>query len=129
MIDSYAESMLVSGGDCPLHWHSSDREATHEKWLQYLQNEEYITLGSGSSDVPRSVDYVLVDTTAGSATLMLPDPRHRLSVTILRTSASNTVTIDSPSGTINGAATYVIPATAFAFAKFKALGGNYYVVG
>jgi len=129
MLDVYAESLLTGGGDCPLHWHSADREATHDRWLQYLQNEEYISLGSGSSDVPRSVDYVLVDTSAGSATLMLPDPSHRLSVTILRISASNTVTIDSPSGTINGAATYVIPATAYAFVKLKALNGNYYVVG
>lgn len=128
-MDAQAETALTGGGDCPLHWHSSDREATHDRWLQYLQNEEYVSIGSGSSDVPRSVDYVLVDTSAGSATLMLPDPGHRLSVTIIRTSASNIVTIDSPSGNINGAATYVIPATAYAHAKFKALGGNYYVVG
>lgn len=120
--------MLVGGGDCPLHWHSADREATHERWLQYIQNEEYVAFGSGSSTIPGSVDYVLVDTSSGSATLMLPDPSRKMSITIVRTSASNIVTIDAPSGNINGAATYVIPATAYASAKFKAIGGNYYKV-
>lgn len=129
MIDGYAESMLTGGGDCPLHWHSADREVTHAQWVQYIQNESSLSLSNGSSTIPADVDYVLVNTVAGSATLMLPDPSHGMALTIIRTSASNTVTVDSPTGTINGAATYVIPATAYAHAKFKAMGGNYYVVG
>lgn len=129
MLDPAQESLLTQGGDCPLHWHSSDRQTTYYQWLQLLQNEVSLALGSGSSDIPVAVDYVLVDTASGSATLMLPDPTYRAVVTIIRISASNTVTVDSPTGNINGAATYVIPATAYAKAKFKAIGGNYYVVG
>lgn len=129
MLDTYAESMLVSGGDCPLHWHSADRQVTHEQWLQYIQNESSLSVANGSSTISADVDYVIVDTSAANATLMLPDPSHKMSVTVLRISASNTVTVDSPTGNINGAATYVITATAYAKAKFKAIGGNYYVVG
>lgn len=128
MLDAYAESMLTSGGDCPLHWHSADRQATHEQWLQYIQNESSLSVANGASTIPADIDYVLVDTSAGSATLMLPDPSRKISVTVLRTSAANVVTIDAPTGNINGAATYVIPATAYAKAKFKAIGSNYYVV-
>lgn len=128
MLEGYAESMLTNGGDCPLHWHSADRSVTHEQWLQYVQNESSITVAAGASTIGADVDYVLVDTTLGSATLMLADPSHRMAVIVVRLSAANTVTIDSPSGTINGAATYVIPATAYASAKFKAIGGNYYKV-
>jgi len=128
MIDGYAESMLTGGGDCPLHWHSADRSVTHEQWLQYVQNESSVTVVAGSSSIGADIDYVLVDTTLGSATLTLTDPSHRMAVTVVRLSAANTVTIDSPSGTINGAATYVIPATAYASVKFKAIGGNYYKV-
>lgn len=129
MINPYAESMLTGGGDCPLHWHSTDRQTTHEQWLQHIQNEQSIAVADGSTTVPITVDYLLVNTSAGNATLMLPDPSHNASVTIIRTSASNTVTVDSPTGTINGAVTYVLPATAYAKAKFKAIGGNYYAVG
>ena len=128
MLDAYAESMLTSGGDCPLHWHSADRQTTHEQWLQYIQNESSLSLVNGSSTIPTDIDYVLVNTASGNATLMLPDPSHQTSVTIIRTSAANVVTVDAPTGNINGAATYVIPATAYAKAKFKAIGGNYYVV-
>lgn len=129
MLDDYAESMLAGGGDCPLHWHSADRAVTHAQWLQYIQNESSASFINGASTIDPSTDYVFVDSTAGNATLMLPAPSLNTSVTIVRTSAANVVTLDSPTGNINGAATYVIPATAYAHVKVKALNGNYFVVG
>lgn len=128
MLDPQQESNLTSQGDCFEHWHSQDRIPTHEFKLGLDYLETALEVGAGTTTLTGSEDFVLVDSTAGAATIVLPPPIKRLSVVVLRTVAANTVTIDSPSGTINGAATYALTG-AYAAGTFKAINGNYYKVG
>lgn len=127
MLPTEKEFELISGGDCFSHWHSSDRVRTHDDSVQLDALESYQTVADGTHNVKPGVTYVLVDTSAGSTTLYLPNPERKLSVTVIKTSASNTLTVDSTVGNINGASTYSMTA-AYAAAKFKAIDGNYYVV-
>lgn len=128
MLDPQQESNLTSQGDCFEHWHSQDRIPTHEFKLGLDYLETYLSVGSGSTTLTGSEDYVLVDTTSGAASIMLPPPVKRMKITIIKVAAANTVTVDSPAGTINGAATYSLT-SAYATATFKAINGNYYKVG
>lgn len=127
MLTDLQESNLVSQGDCFEHWHSQDRIPTHEFKLGLDYLETSLSVGSGSTTLVGAEDYVLVDTTSGSATIVLPPPIKRMKVVIVKTAAANSVTVDSPTGTINGTATYVLSA-AYAVAVFKAINGNYYKV-
>lgn len=122
------ESSLTSAGDCFQHYHSSDRLRTHDEARQLVSLEVTESFANGTSMVSPNTDYVIVNSAAGNATINLPQPVKRLSITVLRTSAANSVTIQSPSGTINGVATFSLTG-AFGFAKFKAINGNYYRVG
>ena len=122
------ESSLTSAGDCFQHYHSSDRLRTHDESRQLVGLESVEHTGAGAYSVPASADYVMVDTSLGSATITLPPPSKLMSVTILRTSGANLATIKSPTGLVNGALTFAL-AGAYGFAKFKAFNGNYYRVG
>ena len=64
MLDPQQESNLTSQGDCFEHWHSQDRIPTHEFKLGLDYLEMYLSVGSGSTTLAGSEDYVLVDTTA-----------------------------------------------------------------
>jgi hypothetical protein len=127
MLSPEQESNLVSQGDCFEHYHSQDRVPTHEFKLGLDYLETSLTVADGTTTLTGREDYVLVDTTSGAATIVLPDPVKRGSVTVVKLVAANTVTVDSPTGTINGGATYSLT-SAYATAKFKAIGGNYYKV-
>lgn len=128
MLDLLQESNLTSGGDCFEHYHSQDRIPTHEFKLGLDYLETALEVGAGTTTLTGAEDFVLVDSTAGAATVMLPPPVKRMSVVVMRKVAANTVTIDSPTGTINGAATYAL-AGAYAVGTFKAINGDYYKVG
>lgn len=128
MLTPQQESNLTSGGDCHEHFHTADRQVSHETLSALISLETSISVIDGTIDVPAGTDYVIVDTSSGSATLNLPLPSKKLSVTIVRLSASNTLTIQSPTGTVNGGATYTGLTGAYAFGKFKAINGNYYRV-
>jgi len=122
------EYRLTNGGDCPDHFHSSDRIRTHDDADLLVSLESYVEVGSGSTTVRPGTDYVLADTSAGSANVELPNPALGLAVTIVKKSASNLVNVSSPTGTVNGAASVSMGSGAYSSAKFKALGGNYYTV-
>ena len=122
------ESNLTSQGDCQEHWHSSDRLRTHDDGRQLVNLEYAQRVYAGTHSVDPTADYVLVDSSGGSVTLTLPHPSKRLATTFVRTSALNTVTINTPSGVINGAATYSLIG-AYLPVRLKAIDGNYYRVG
>ena len=122
------EDRLTNGGDCPDHFHSSDRVRTHDDADLLVSLESYVEVGSGSTTVRPGTDYVLADTSAGSANVELPNPALGLAVTIVKKSASNLVNVSSPTRTVNGAASVSMGGGAYSSAKFKALGGNYYTV-
>lgn len=127
MLTPEQENALVGGGDCFEHFHSNDRVlgTEHKNYLIALEKSVY--LSNGSHTVLEDTDYVLVDTTLGNATLVLPKPSLSLSITVIKLVGDNSVIVDSPSGTINGSATYTL-SSAYQTAKFKAIAGNYYKV-
>lgn len=127
MIDPRIESELTSGGDCFSHYHSSDRVNTHDDVTRLDQLETSAATSTGPYTVPIGLNYLLVDTTAGGITVNLPTPSLLVSITIIKKVAANVVTVQGPSGMINGAATYTLN-TAYQHAKFKSLDGVNYVV-
>lgn len=127
MINTQQEASLLSGGDCFLHWHSQDRVATHSMLSDLISLEKTQFVVDGGTVVDPEADYVLVDTTAGNATLTLPQPVIGRKLVLLKTAAGNTATLSSPTGDINGAATLVLTA-AYEAAVLKAIAGNYYRV-
>ena len=127
MLSPEQESALTSQGDCYEHFHSSDRQVTYEQILSMISLEMTITLANGTHIVPLGAIYVLANSISGNVNLTLPNPSKNLSVTVIKTSANNSVIISSPSGTINGSASYSMT-SAYQTAKFKAIAGNYYKV-
>lgn len=127
MIDPRTESELTGGGDCFAHWHSADRVRTHDDVTRLDQLETSAATATSPYTVPIGLNYLLVDTTAGNVTVNLPTPSLLVSITIIKKVAGNVVTVQPPSGTINGAATYPLN-TAYQSAKFKSLDGINYVV-
>ena len=126
MLSESQELALTSGGDCFEHFHST-QIVTHETTTRAISAESSAIVAIGTSILRPGIDYVIADTAAGNATVILPDPNLKLAVTIIKINGANIVTVDSPIGTINGAATYALT-TAYQTAKFKAIDGNYYVV-
>lgn len=122
------ERALTAGGDCFEHWHSTDRVVSHEDALSLCALEVTQSLTNGSHTISAGVDYVLADSTTGNVTLTLPPAARKLAIIVVKTSAANSVIIQAPTGTVNGAATYTLT-SAYQHAKLKAIGGNYYVVG
>ena len=127
MLSVEQEAALVSQGDCYEHYHSSDRLITSEDGITLNAIERSASFVNGTHSIPSDVVYVLANSSSGNVNLTLPNPSKRLSVTVIKTSASNSVIIRSPSGTINGVTSYTLT-SAFQTAKFKAIDGNYYKV-
>lgn len=127
MLTPQQESSLTSGGDCFEHWHSEDRKVTHDDSVVLTSLEKTQEFSSGTHSVDKDTDYVLVTTSGGSATINLPSPSTLRKITVIKVGVPNTVTIATPSGTINGAATLALT-TAYAVAVLKAINGNYYKV-
>ena len=122
------ESSLVSGGDCFIHWHSSDRVITHDDLTTLIESETYKSVINGTTVIPAGVNYVLADSTAGDSNLTIAAAGLGLAMTVVKLVAGNDVIVTPAAGLINGSASYTMTA-AYEVAKFKALGGNYYRVG
>ena len=127
MLTPEQESSLVSQGDCYEHYHSSDRLITSEDCITLNAIERSASFVKGTHSIPSDAAYVLANSGSGNVNLTLPNPSKKLSVTVIKTSVSNSVIISSPSGAINGVASYTLT-SAFQTAKFKAIDGNYYKV-
>ena len=127
MLTPEQESSLVSQGDCYEHYHSSDRLITSEDGITLNAIERSASFVNGTHSIPSDVAYVLANSGSGNVNLTLPNPSKKLSVTVIKTVAGNSVIISTPSGTINGVASYTLT-SAIQTAKFKAIDGNYYKV-
>ena len=116
------EMSLLGGNDCPLHYHASDRDITHDQVLQFQDSESVRTVTT-TGNVTYNDDILLVNTTSGAVSLTLPIARGGKTYSVVRTAGANTVTLLPASGnTINAAASVVISAS-FTPVRIKALKG------
>lgn len=122
------EQRLVSGGDCPDHFHTTDRLRTHNDLVALSSLEDSISITGNYTFGKKIVEYVLADTSLNNISLVLPDAKKMMKVTAVKMSALNTITVTAPNSvTINGVPSYAMNAS-YEVATFKAIGGNYYVV-
>jgi len=123
MLTDDQELSLTSGGDCTQHYHSADRDITHEQVLQF-QGSETLKLVTASRTVSYEDDFLFVSTVGGAVTLMLPIARGGKAYTVVRLSGASSVTL-TPAGTdtINGAGSLVISAN-YSPVRLKALKGT-----
>ena len=116
------EMSLLGGNDCPLHYHASDRDITHDQVLQFQDSESVRTVTT-TGNVTYNDDILLVNTTSGAVSLTLPIARGGKTYSVVRTAGANAVTLLPASGnTINAAASVVISAS-FTPVRIKALKG------
>lgn len=95
------EDALLNGGDCFKHWHSSDRQPTHD-FLEGLQSIAKVVTRTSSYTADLSEDYVILDTTASIVNITLPMAKGNRVVTFLRNGGTNKVTLTPiPPETIN----------------------------
>lgn len=117
------EAALTGGGDCFAHWHSEDRRPTHD-FLRGLQSLAVTKSSSSSVTLTGGEDIVRVDTSAGDVTVTLPPPVNGEEVTVIKTSALNTLTII---GSINGAVSKSYT-TQWSSRTFKAIDGQWSII-
>lgn len=92
------DSSLTGGGDCLSHWHSSDRQATHDL-RKGLEGMAYVLEVSVSTQLDGKEDIISVDTSSGATvTVTLPRAIQRREVEILKPNNPGTVLI-APLGT------------------------------
>lgn len=125
MIDAFQEAMLTSGGDCPLHWHSSPTTDLDD--LRRLQQLEIVANVSATTDMAtvsdtkvKNADYLRVDATSGTRTITLPNAyASGRRITVSRVAGANTVTVSAQSGeTVQGTTSIT---ASFAPHTFKAI--------
>lgn len=122
MLTDAQEFELSAGGDCQLHYHSSDRDITREQVVQF-QASENMRIVTASEAITYNDDILLVNTTSGAVSLSLPLARGGKTYSIVRIAGANAVTVTPAGGnTINYAASLSI-STSFAPARIKALKG------
>lgn len=123
MLTDAQEFELSAGGDCQLHYHSSDRDITREQVVQF-QASENMRIVTASGAITYNDDILLVNTTSGAVSLSLPLARGGKTYSIVRIAGANAVTVTPAGGnTINYAASLSI-STSFAPARIKALKGT-----
>ena len=116
------EMSLLGGNDCPLHYHASDRDITHDQVLQF-QDSESVRIVTVTGALTYNDDIILVNTTSGAVSLTLPIARGGKSYSVVRTAGANAVTLLPAAGnTINSAASLTI-STSFAPVRLKAVKG------
>lgn len=114
---------LVGGGDCEHHYHTADRQITHDSILQFQDNERIREI-SAAYTATYDDDYLFVNTTSGAVSITLPIARGGKDYTIVRVAGTNAVSL-TPNGTdkINGAATLSLTSS-YAPVRIKALKGT-----
>ena len=127
MLDAIHESQLVGGGDCFLHWHSSDRVITHSD-LRKLQQLDVFRTVTGDSSVLPNDDFILVNTTSASVTVTLPLASASREIEIMKNAAPNRISVvTSGTDTILG----VTEARIYNYGtslRFKAVTGGWIII-
>jgi hypothetical protein len=104
-MELWQEESLTSGGDCDLHSHRELRSPTQD-FLQGLSRVERLIAVSTSYVVTSQDAIVLVDASAGSFAVTLPQATNGRRLTFKKVNAANTVTLTPRApDTIDGAAT------------------------
>ena len=88
MLTEQQESNLVSGGDCPDHWHSQDRVLDRSSLLT-LQSLARAYETNDSMTVTDTMDYVIVDTSAANVTITLPRSHNGREIEVMKNAAPN----------------------------------------
>lgn len=92
MLTAQQESSLVSGGDCFDHWHSADRVLDRSSLLT-LQSLARAYETNDSITVTDTMDYVIVDTSAGNVTITLPRAHNGREIEVMKNATANTLII------------------------------------
>lgn len=85
---------LVSGGDCRAHYHLEDRVPTQD-FLHGLQNIAYKYEVSSDTVLTGQEDFIFVDTSASDVTITLPRATGGREITVVKTTAAHTLTVDT----------------------------------
>lgn len=85
---------LVSGGDCRAHYHLEDRVPTQD-FLHGLQNVAYKYEVSSDTVLTGQEDFIFVDTSASNVTITLPRATGGREITVVKTTAAHTLTVDT----------------------------------
>ena len=88
MLTEQQESNLVSGGDCPDHWHSQDRVLDRSSLLT-LQSLARAYETNDSITVTDTMDYVIVDTSAANVTITLPRSHNGREIEVMKNATPN----------------------------------------
>lgn len=88
MLTEQQESNLVSGGDCPDHWHSQDRVLDRSSLLT-LQSLARAYETNDSITVTDTMDYVIADTSAGNITITLPRSHNGREIEVMKNATPN----------------------------------------
>ena len=88
MLTPQQESNLVSGGDCPDHWHSQDRVLDRSSLLT-LQSLARAYETNDSITVTDTMDYVIADTSASNITITLPRAHNGREIEVMKNATSN----------------------------------------
>ena len=123
MLTDAQEFELSAGGDCQLHYHSSDRDITREQVVQFQASENMRTV-TASGAITYNDDILLVNTTSGAVTLTLPIARGGKSYSVVRIAGANAVTLTPAAGNTINLTSSVSISTNFAPVRIKALKGT-----
>lgn len=105
------ELELTGGGDCQLHFHQSDRSATHDLMMGLQSTAKVLSKSSGYT-ANLETDFHLLDSTSGPLAIQLPKARGSRVITFVRTAGAGNITLSrSGTDTINGGTTLVISAS------------------
>ena len=117
------EQSLTQGADCNLHYHSTDRDISHDQVLQFQASENMRTV-TASGAITYNDDILLVNTTSGAVTLALPIARGGKSYSVVRIAGANAVTLTPAAGNTINLTSSVSISTNFAPVRIKALKGT-----
>jgi len=123
MLTEEQEFSLVGGGDCQVHYHSSDRDITREQVVQF-QASENMRMVTASGAITYNDDILLVNTTSGAVTLTLPIARGGKTYSVVRIAGANAVTLTPAAGNTINLTSSLSVSTSFAPARIKALKGT-----
>lgn len=123
-LDQYQEQQLTGAGDTLLHYHLADR-ATNAG-LQSAARQAIVS--DTTYNIADNDEFLLVDTSAVSATLYLPGSRGGKEYEVIKIAAANSVTVVADgSDTVCGAASLLLTMQ-WSAARLKAVAGGWVLI-
>ena len=115
---------MLNRGDCQDHYHSSDRQPSHDTLVGIQQTENVKTV-TANYIVASIDDYLLVDTTSGNVTLTLPKAKNGRLLFFKKIVAANSMILSANgSDKIDGASTQTV-AIQWTCIRLKAISGGW----